>query len=38
MIQKQFALIGAADFIAPRHMKAIKDTGNATLSLSCEHT
>lgn len=25
---KQFALIGAAGFIAPRHMKAIKDTGN----------
>ncbi len=24
----QFALIGAAGFIAPRHMKAIKDTGN----------
>ena len=23
-----FALIGAAGFIAPRHMKAIKDTGN----------
>ncbi len=26
---KNFALIGAAGFIAPRHMKAIKDTGNA---------
>jgi UDP-N-acetyl-2-amino-2-deoxyglucuronate dehydrogenase len=25
---KKFALIGAAGFIAPRHMKAIKDTGN----------
>lgn len=25
---KQFALIGAAGYIAPRHMKAIKDTGN----------
>ncbi|HRS58934.1 MAG TPA: Gfo/Idh/MocA family oxidoreductase, partial [Bacteroidia bacterium] len=23
-----FALIGAAGYIAPRHMKAIKDTGN----------
>src|ERR1035438_7898795 len=23
-----FALIGAAGFVAPRHMKAIKDTGN----------
>ena len=25
---KRFALIGAAGFVAPRHMKAIKDTGN----------
>jgi UDP-N-acetyl-2-amino-2-deoxyglucuronate dehydrogenase len=25
---KKFGLIGAAGFIAPRHMKAIKDTGN----------
>jgi UDP-N-acetyl-2-amino-2-deoxyglucuronate dehydrogenase len=25
---KRFALIGAAGFIAPRHMRAIKDTGN----------
>lgn len=25
---KNFALIGAAGFIAPRHMQAIKDTGN----------
>ncbi len=25
---KQFALIGAAGYIAPRHLKAIKDTGN----------
>ena len=25
---KKFALIGAAGFIAPRHLKAIKDTGN----------
>ena len=23
-----FALIGAAGYIAPKHMKAIKDTGN----------
>jgi len=28
---KKFALIGAAGFIAPRHMKAIKDTGNLIL-------
>ena len=27
-IMKKFALIGAAGFIAPRHMRAIKDTGN----------
>ncbi len=26
--QYRFALIGAAGYIAPRHMKAIKDTGN----------
>jgi UDP-N-acetyl-2-amino-2-deoxyglucuronate dehydrogenase len=27
-----FALIGAAGFIAPRHMKAIKDTGNSLVA------
>jgi UDP-N-acetyl-2-amino-2-deoxyglucuronate dehydrogenase len=27
-LMKQFALIGAAGYIAPRHMKAIRDTGN----------
>lgn len=27
-MSKHFALIGAAGFVAPRHMKAIKDTGN----------
>ncbi len=27
-MSKSFALIGAAGFVAPRHMKAIKDTGN----------
>ena len=26
-----FALIGAAGYIAPRHMKAIRDTGNRLL-------
>lgn len=31
---KKFALIGAAGFIAPRHMKAIKDTGN---TIACAH-
>ncbi len=25
---KNFALIGAAGYVAPKHMKAIKDTGN----------
>jgi UDP-N-acetyl-2-amino-2-deoxyglucuronate dehydrogenase len=29
---KKFGLIGAAGFIAPRHMKAIKDTGNTILA------
>lgn len=29
---KSFALIGAAGYIAPRHMKAIKDTGNILLA------
>ncbi len=28
MDSKTFALIGAAGFVAPRHMRAIKDTGN----------
>ncbi|HSF56293.1 MAG TPA: Gfo/Idh/MocA family oxidoreductase [Algoriphagus sp.] len=29
---KYFALIGAAGYIAPRHMKAVKDTGNKLLA------
>jgi len=29
---KNFALIGAAGYIAPRHMKAIKDTGNILIA------
>src|SRR5688572_3367107 len=29
---KNFALIGAAGYIAPRHMKAIKDTGNVLVA------
>ena len=29
---RRFALVGAAGFIAPRHMKAIKDTGNALVA------
>jgi UDP-N-acetyl-2-amino-2-deoxyglucuronate dehydrogenase len=30
-MNKNFALIGAAGYIAPKHMKAIKDTGNNLL-------
>lgn len=30
--QHNFALIGAAGYIAPRHMKAIKDTGNTLVA------
>lgn len=29
---KRFALVGAAGYIAPRHMKAIKDTGNVLVA------
>jgi UDP-N-acetyl-2-amino-2-deoxyglucuronate dehydrogenase len=29
---KKFALIGAAGYVAPRHMRAIRDTGNNLLS------
>jgi UDP-N-acetyl-2-amino-2-deoxyglucuronate dehydrogenase len=29
---KRFALIGAAGFIAPRHMRAVKDTGNQLIA------
>lgn len=29
---KQFALIGASGYIAPRHLKAIRDTGNTLLA------
>lgn len=30
---KRFAMIGASGYIAPRHMRAIKDTGNELLAL-----
>mgnify|MGYP001300103037 CR=1 FL=1 len=30
--QRQFALIGAAGFVAPRHMAAIRDTGNSLVA------
>ena len=29
---KNFALIGAAGYVAPKHMKAIKETGNMLLA------
>ena len=29
---KNFALIGAGGYIAPRHMQAIKDTGNRLIA------
>lgn len=32
MDTKRFALIGAAGYIAPRHMKAIKETGNTLVA------
>lgn len=34
---KRFALIGAAGFIAPRHLKAIKETGNDLLAALDKH-
>ena len=30
--EHNFALIGAAGYIAPRHMRAIKDTGNTLVA------
>lgn len=32
-MSKRFALIGASGYIAPRHMKAIKETGNQLVAL-----
>lgn len=34
---KNFALIGAGGYIAPRHMKAIKDTGNKLIAALDKH-
>ena len=34
---KNFALIGAGGYIAPRHMKAIKDTGNNLIAAIDKH-
>lgn len=36
-MMKNFALIGAGGYIAPRHMKAIKDTGNNLLAALDKH-
>lgn len=37
MILKNFVLIGAGGYIAPRHLKAIKDTGNNLLAALDKH-
>lgn len=34
---KKFALIGGAGFVAPRHMKAIKETGNEIIAVLDPH-
>ena len=34
---KKFALIGAAGFVAPRHLKAIKETGNQLVAALDKH-
>jgi UDP-N-acetyl-2-amino-2-deoxyglucuronate dehydrogenase len=34
---KRFALIGASGYIAPRHMKAIKETGNDLVAALDKH-
>ena len=34
---KKFALIGASGYIAPRHVKAIKDLGNQLVALLDPH-
>ncbi len=36
-MMKNFSLIGAAGFIAPRHLKAIKETGNTLVSALDKH-
>jgi UDP-N-acetyl-2-amino-2-deoxyglucuronate dehydrogenase len=36
-VMKNFALIGAGGYIAPRHMKAIKDTNNKLLTALDKH-
>ena len=34
---KNFAIVGAAGFVAPRHLKAIHDTGNRLLAAADPH-
>ena len=34
---RNFALTGAAGFVAPRHLKAIKDTGNRLVAAADPH-
>ena len=34
---KNFALIGASGYIAPRHVQAIKDTGNELVAMLDPH-
>ena len=34
---KNFVLVGAGGYIAPRHMKAVKDTGNKLLAAVDKH-
>jgi UDP-N-acetyl-2-amino-2-deoxyglucuronate dehydrogenase len=36
-MSKNFALVGAAGYIAPRHMKAIKETGNSLVAALDKH-
>ena len=36
-MQKNFGMIGVAGFIAPRHLKAIKETGNILLATLDQH-
>ena len=37
MTERNFALIGAAGFVAPRHLKAIRDTGNRLVAAVDPH-
>jgi UDP-N-acetyl-2-amino-2-deoxyglucuronate dehydrogenase len=37
MVMKNFALTGVAGFIAPRHLQAIKDTGNTLIAAMDPH-